>query len=49
VALGPTNYVVNNDNQITVTAPDMPGMNLPVVVQTTQGFSNDDVTITITS
>src|SRR5262249_30185632 len=41
------NFQVVNDKEITVIAPANPGDDLPVVVQTTQGVSNDDVTITI--
>lgn len=36
-----------SDTEITVVAPDMLGIALPVTVQTEQGLSNDDVTIAI--
>jgi hypothetical protein len=38
-----------NDKAITVIAPDQSGDSLPVVVQTTQGSSNDNVTIEIST
>jgi hypothetical protein len=41
------NFQVVSDKEITVIAPDTPGVDLPVVVQTTEGFSNDSVPITI--
>ena len=47
-ALDPANYTVLSNQQILVVAPDTPGQALPVIVKTTQGFSNTNVTITIT-
>jgi Ca2+-binding RTX toxin-like protein len=47
-ALDPANYTVLSNQQIQVVAPDTPGQALPVIVKTTQGFSNSNVTITIT-
>jgi hypothetical protein len=46
-ALDPANYEVLNNQQIQVVAPDTPGNALPVIVKSTQGFSNTNVTITI--
>lgn len=46
--LNPSNFSVLSDSQIAVVAPNTPGNALPVVVKTTQGFSQGDVTITIT-
>jgi hypothetical protein len=40
-------YTTVSDTAITVVAPEMSGESLPVVVQTTQGQSNDNVTIEI--
>jgi hypothetical protein len=40
-------YTTTSDTSITVVAPAQSGDSLPVVVQTAQGLSNDDVTITI--
>lgn len=41
------NFQVVSDTEITVIAPATPGDDQPVVIQTSQGVSNDDVTITI--
>lgn len=41
-------YAPVSDTAIQVVAPDTPGESLPVVVKSTQGFSNDNVKITIT-
>jgi hypothetical protein len=46
--LNAENFSKVNDHEIQVVAPDTPGKDLPVVVQTTQGYSKDVVTITIT-
>jgi hypothetical protein len=48
-ALGPASFSVLNDGQIEVVAPDMTGNALPVIVKTSQGFSNANVTINIAS
>ena len=48
-ALGPASFSVLNDGQIEVVAPDMTGEALPVIVKTSQGFSNANVTINIAS
>jgi hypothetical protein len=48
-ALSTDNFAVVNDHEIQVIAPATPGKALPVVVKTAQGFSNADVTITITA
>ena len=45
--LDPTQFSTVSDTQITAVAPDTFGLFLPVVVQTTQGVSNDNVTIAI--
>ena len=45
--LDATQFSTVSDTEITVVAPDMFGFFLPVVVQTTQGVSNDDVTVAI--
>ena len=45
--LASTQFTTVSDTQITVVAPDTLGFFLPVVVQTTQGVSNDDVTVAI--
>ncbi len=47
--LPPSNYKAVSATELTIIAPDMPGEDLPVVVQTTKGNSNDNVTVTITS
>jgi hypothetical protein len=47
-SLNPDNFVVLDDGQIEVVAPNTPGNNLSVIVRTSQGFSNGDVAITIT-
>ena len=36
-----------DNGQIQVVAPNKPGKLLPVVVKSTQGYSNTDMTITI--
>ena len=46
-AIPPANYQVVDDRQITIVAPNSFGLFQPVVVQTTQGVSNDDFTITV--
>ena len=46
-ALPAANFQVVSDTKITVIVPPDPGFNLPVVVQTTQSVSNDNVTISI--
>jgi hypothetical protein len=46
-SLDPTQFSTVSDSQIAVVAPDTFGFFLPVVVQTTQGFSNHDVTVAI--
>jgi RTX calcium-binding nonapeptide repeat (4 copies) len=43
----PTEFSTVSDTEITVVAPDKLGLFLPVVVQTTQGDSNDNVTIEV--
>ncbi|MDR3618481.1 MAG: IPT/TIG domain-containing protein [Paludisphaera borealis] len=43
------NYQSVSDTSITVVAPRTAGRSLPIVVQTSQGVSNDDVKITIKS
>jgi hypothetical protein len=45
--LDPTQFSTVSDTEITVVAPDTFGFFLPVVVQTSQGVSNDNVTIEI--
>jgi hypothetical protein len=45
--LDPTQFSTVSDTEITVVAPDTLGFFLPVVVQTSQGVSNDNVTIEI--
>jgi hypothetical protein len=47
--LEPSAVSAASDTAITVVAPEIPGLDLPVVVQTTEGLSNDDVTIEIAS
>ena len=42
-----TQFSTVSDTEITVVAPDMFGFFLPVVVQTTQDVSNDNVTVAI--
>jgi hypothetical protein len=46
-ALDPSSYTVVSDTQIEVVAPNSPGSALPIVVKTTQGLSNANVTIDI--
>jgi hypothetical protein len=46
-ALNPANFTPVSDTQIQVVAPNTPGSSLPVVVKTSQGLSNADVTINI--
>jgi hypothetical protein len=46
-ALPSANYQVVSDTKITVVAPNSAGMDEPVVVQTSQGVSNSNVTITV--
>jgi hypothetical protein len=46
--LSTANYSVINDRQIEVVVPNTPGSALPVVVKTSQGLSNANVTINIT-
>ncbi|QEH31720.1 hypothetical protein OJF2_01850 [Aquisphaera giovannonii] len=45
--VNPANYTVLSDTEIQVVAPNTPGVDLPVSIQTTQGQSNTDKTITI--
>ena len=45
--LEPAQFSTVSDTQIIATAPAIHGNFLPVVVQTTEGVSNDDVTIRI--
>ena len=47
LALDASQYTTNSDSSITVVAPAQSGEFLPVVVQTTQGVSNTNVTIEI--
>jgi IPT/TIG domain/RTX calcium-binding nonapeptide repeat (4 copies) len=47
--LDPNNFMAISNQQIVVVAPNTPGQSLPVVVKTTQGFSNANVPITITA
>lgn len=47
VPLSPEQYSTVSDTKITAVAPNVNGRNLPVVVQTTKGVSNDTVAITI--
>ena len=42
----PVTFQAVSDSEITVVAGSTPGTDLPVVVLTTQGVSNDDRTIT---
>ena len=44
-ALPEANFQVVSDTETTVVAPDTASDDLPVVVQTTQGVSNDNVTM----
>lgn len=46
-ALPAANFEPVSDTRIQVVAPNTPGASLPVVVKTSQGFSNSDVTISI--
>jgi hypothetical protein len=47
-ALSPSSFSVLGDGQIQVVAPNTPGNALPVIVKTSQGLSNANVTINIT-
>jgi hypothetical protein len=47
-ALSTANFTPVSDTQIQVVAPNTPGSSLPVVVKTSLGLSNTDVTINIT-
>ncbi len=47
VPLSPDNFKPLSDTQIQVVAPNTPGSSLPVVVKTSQGLSNANVTINI--
>jgi len=46
--LTPAQYATVSDTAITVVAPDLQGSDLPVVIKTTKGVSNDNVVISIT-
>jgi hypothetical protein len=46
-SVGTANFKPTSDTKIQVVAPNTPGRSLRVVVETQQGYSNDNVTITI--